>query len=99
MLFVFVNSEDKKETVKKCVFDVPIISPKMTIRTLLKKFQKIKIHIAVVKDDFGTILGVVTLEDVLEEIVGDIVDETDKRKDLRVDARVKNIKKTEKKLT
>ena len=99
LLFVFVNSEDKKETVKKCVFDVPIISPKMTIRTLLKEFQKIKIHIAVVKDDFGTILGVVTLEDVLEEIVGDIVDETDKNRDLRVDARVKNIKKSEKKLT
>ena len=92
LLFAFVNSKDKKETVKKCVSNIPTLSPKMTIRALLKKFQKIKKHIAVVKDDFGTILGIVTLEDVLEEIVGDIVDETDKNIDLRVDARIKNIK-------
>ena len=92
LLFVFINSKNKTETVKKCVSRVPVVSPKMTIRALLKQFQKIKIHIAVVKDSFGTILGIVTLEDVLEEIVGDIVDETDKNTDLRVDARIKNTK-------
>ncbi len=44
---------------------------------LLKEFQKRKIHMAMVTDEFGTIRGLITLEDVLEEIVGEIDDEYD----------------------
>ena len=44
---------------------------------LLKHFQKTKQHLTIVVDGFGTMLGVLTLEDVLEVLVGDIVDETD----------------------
>ena len=46
--------------------------------SLLKYFQRRKQHLAIVVDDFGTNVGLVTLEDVLEEIVGDIIDETEK---------------------
>lgn len=47
------------------------------ISNLLTQFQQEKTHIAVVLDDYGGTMGIVTLEDVLEELVGDIWDEHD----------------------
>lgn len=52
------------------------------ISDLLKKFQKEKIHMAIVTDEHGDIDGLVTIEDILEEIVGDIDDESDEDKKL-----------------
>jgi putative hemolysin len=44
---------------------------------LMKQFQAEKRHMAVVVNEFGGVMGIVTLEDLLEEVVGEIMDETD----------------------
>ncbi len=47
------------------------------INELLEEFQTHKIHVAIVVDEYGSTLGLVSLEDILEEIVGEISDESD----------------------
>ncbi|TKG88916.1 gliding motility-associated protein GldE [Puteibacter caeruleilacunae] len=47
------------------------------IDDLLEEFQKNKVHMAIVVDEYGGTSGIITLEDILEEIVGEISDEYD----------------------
>lgn len=56
---------------------VYFISEAKPIVDLLREFQKRKLHMAMVTDEFGTVRGLITLEDILEEIVGEIDDEYD----------------------
>ncbi len=48
-----------------------------TADDLMKQFQQEKRHMGIVVNEFGGVMGLVTLEDLLEEVVGEIVDETD----------------------
>lgn len=47
------------------------------INMLLEEFQSTKVHMAIVVDEYGSTLGLVSLEDIIEEIVGEISDESD----------------------
>jgi putative hemolysin len=57
----------------------PLIVPEtMTLNQMLQEFRPRRAQAALVVDEFGTFVGLVTLEDVLEEIVGEISDEHDR---------------------
>lgn len=57
----------------------PLIVPETKpVNSLLLAFQETRTHMALVVDEYGTFLGIVTNEDLLEEIVGEIYDETDR---------------------
>jgi CBS domain containing-hemolysin-like protein len=63
------------DIVRPAVF-VPWIKP---VGDLLREMQRRRIHMAMVTDEYGSFMGVVTLEDILREIVGDIADEFEQR--------------------
>jgi CBS domain containing-hemolysin-like protein len=53
------------------------------VADLLKEMLKQQLHLAIVVDEYGGTVGLVTLEDVLEELVGEIYDESDAPRKLR----------------
>ncbi|MGZ8514077.1 MAG: hemolysin family protein [Candidatus Limnocylindrales bacterium] len=56
----------------------PVFVPEsMSVDDLLHEFQRRKVHLAIVLDEYGGTAGLVTIEDLLEEIVGEIQDEYD----------------------
>lgn len=59
--------------IKPCLY----VPPKRKIIDVMHSLQKDKVHMAVVTDQYGGTLGIVTLEDILEQLVGDIWDEHD----------------------
>ena len=73
----FYLCRGKGETLENILKKPFFITCHVKISKLLTQFQQEKTHIAVVLDDYGGTMGIVTLEDVLEELVGDIWDEHD----------------------
>ncbi|MBQ3202855.1 MAG: HlyC/CorC family transporter [Clostridia bacterium] len=67
----------EKPTPTDLMKDAVFIPPTMKIRLLLKQLQAEQSHIAIVADEYGGTLGIVTMEDILEELVGEIWDEHD----------------------
>ena len=59
------------------VQDIVFTSEYTRISALLRQLQKRKVHMAAVSDEYGGLVGIVTLEDILEELVGEIWDEHD----------------------
>jgi Mg2+/Co2+ transporter CorB len=65
--------------VKQIALDPWFVPDTNSLQEQLKAFLAKKVHFALVVDEYGEVMGLVTLEDILEEIVGDIRDEHDVR--------------------
>lgn len=75
-LLPFINRDDAfnwQQLVRKPYF----VPEHKKINDLLADFQTNKVHMAIVVDEYGSTLGLVSLEDIIEEIVGEISDESD----------------------
>ena len=70
---------DRREqfTVRSCLREAHFVPETKSVLKQLIDFQQGHIHMAFVVDEFGTVKGVITLEDIIEEITGDITDEHD----------------------
>ena len=73
----FTALEKGEKNIKNYRTPVAVATEHMKISALLKSMQRQKVHMAVVVDEYGGTLGIVTLEDILEELVGEIWDEHD----------------------
>ena len=73
----YVNGEMTGQPIAEIMTEPMFVYQHTKIRDILKMLQHQKSHIAVVVDDFGGTLGIVTMEDILEELVGEIWDEHD----------------------
>lgn len=78
LLRLLVSAEDKDNLDVTSVAAEPWFVPETTtLQDQLEAFRERREHSALVIDEYGAIMGIVTLEDILEEIVGDISDEHD----------------------
>lgn len=72
-----LTEKGKRTDIRKLLMQPCYIYKTMKLPAVLKALRKAKQHLAVVTDEYGGTLGVVSMEDVLEQIVGDIWDDTD----------------------
>jgi CBS domain containing-hemolysin-like protein len=63
--------------INKIIQKTLCVPASMKISSVLREIQRNKVHLAIVVDEFGGTMGIVTLEDILEELVGEIYDEHD----------------------
>jgi len=76
-LIGFINNKKSIKWQKFIRKDVLYVPESKNIDELLKDFQKKRMHMGIVVDEFGGSAGLVTLEDIMEEVIGDIKDEFD----------------------
>lgn len=69
--------EDPDFSIRDILLEVCFIHKSMKLPAVLAQLKRRQTHIAVVTDEYGGTMGIVTMEDVLEQLVGEIWDETD----------------------
>jgi Mg2+/Co2+ transporter CorB len=72
-----VGSDTSKLDLHSIAYEPWFVPSTTSLRDQLKAFRHRKTHFALAVDEYGLVMGLITLEDILEEIVGDIRDELD----------------------
>ena len=88
-LFKRINNKSFK--IKSLLREVLFIPSATPVFNLLQKMKKQNIHLAIVMDEFNSVAGLVTIEDLVEEIVGEIEDEHDKEEAPMYDLKNNNL--------
>jgi CBS domain containing-hemolysin-like protein len=79
------KSEEALKSIKK---EIPIVSKETPITELFKNFIEDKAHMAILVDEYGYTVGLVTMEDIIETLLGlEIMDESDNVEDMQILAR------------
>ena len=76
-LLPIINKDVKDFNILSLIRDIKVVPESKKADSLLEEFKKDRSHMAIVIDEYGTISGLVTIEDILEELVGEIEDEHD----------------------
>lgn len=96
-LMQYLQMGELDKSVSGVIRQAYVIPETKILSELLRDLRKRKVHMAIVVDEYGSVVGLVTIEDLLEEIVGEIYDEFDQEISLvdkieedkyRVDARI-----------
>ncbi|MFO0907763.1 MAG: hemolysin family protein [Isosphaeraceae bacterium] len=77
-LFRAGASANGRIDLRKWARQVPFLPETLSLDQLLVEFQRNRVHLAMLIDEYGTVVGMVSLENVLEELVGPIQDEFDR---------------------
>ena len=80
-LMEHIKNGDLNSPISEFVRTPYYIPETKSIIEILKEFRTLKVHIAMVLDEYGGVVGLVTIEDLIEEIVGEIRDEYDDEED------------------
>jgi CBS domain containing-hemolysin-like protein len=77
-LFRVGTGNGARPDLRKIAREVPFLPESLHLDQLLIEFQRNRVHLAMLLDEFGSLTGMVSLENVLEELVGPIQDEFDR---------------------
>lgn len=78
LLPILSKAQAEDADIRSCLRPAQFVPMSIQGDALLQRFRSARSHLSIVVDEYQSVVGVVTIEDVLEEIVGEITDETDK---------------------
>ncbi|MBU4456987.1 MAG: hemolysin family protein [Nanoarchaeota archaeon] len=81
ILLSLISNKNRSKKLKSIKMPALFVPQHIMLSDMFKEFQKRRIHLSMIVNDYGEIIGLVTMEDLLEELVGEIIDESDHESD------------------